>query len=164
MNKYYFIFLIWLLPLYFLSQGGYQVLSYFGIQATYNTGDSYIASVTDFDVKQIAAQTNGYVVLNFTTSDGETIERQLGLPVQFAQVIMDSEVIPIRYSDSSFRPIVMMPIYELQRNVIRVNIGVTLFGLLVTLLVSWHASRFALRRIHEGEEELEIEVMEGSLA
>jgi hypothetical protein len=164
MNKYYFTFLIWLLPIYFLSQGGYQIFSYFGVQSTFNNGESYIASVTDFDVKQIAAQTNGYVVLNFTTTEGETIEKQLGLPVQFAQVIMDSEVIPIRYSEGSFNPIVMMPIYELQRNVIRVNIGVTLFGFIATLLVSLYASRFALQRIRNGEEELEIEVMEGSLA
>ncbi|MCC5905902.1 MAG: hypothetical protein JJU13_06850 [Balneolaceae bacterium] len=160
MNKYHFIFLTWLLPLYFLFQGGYQVLSYFGVQSTYSTGESYVASVTDFDVKQIAAQTNGYVVLNFTTADGKIIEQQLGLPVQFAQVIMESEVIPIRYSESSFSPIVMMPIYELQRNVIRVNIGVTSFGFLATLLVSWYASRFAMRRIRDGEETLEIEMME----
>ncbi len=160
MNKYHFIFLIWLLPLYFLFQGGYQVLAYYGVQSTFNTGESYVASVTDFDVKQIAAQTNGYVVLNFTTAEGVTIERQLGLPVQFAQVIMESEVIPIRYSENSFRPIVMMPVYELQRNVIRVNIAVTSFGFLATLIVAWYSSKFARRRIREGEETLEIEVME----
>ncbi len=157
MNKYHYIFLIWLLPLYFLLQGGYQVFSYFGIQSTYNNGDSYIASVIDFDVKQIAAQTNGYVVLNFSTENGDTVQQRLALPVQFAQVIMQSELIPVRYLESSFSPIVMMPVFELQQNVIRVNIGVTSFGLLVTIVISLFASRFALRRIREGEVVLEFE-------
>lgn len=157
MNKYYFIFLIWLLPVYFLVQGGYQVLIYYGIHYTYDYGDSYIAAVTDFDVKQIAAQTNGYVVLKFTTAEGSIVEEKLALPVQFAQVIMQSELIPIRYLEDSFNPIVIMPVYELQQSVIKVNMGVTLFGLIVTLLISIFASRFAIRRIRDGEESLEFE-------
>ncbi len=157
MNKYYFIFLIWLLPVYFLFQGGYQVMAYFGIHNTFDQGESYVASVTDFDVKQIAAQTNGYVVLKFTTSEGLIVEEKLALPVQFAQVIMQSELIPIRYLESSFNPIVMIPVYELQQSVIKVNIGVTSFGMIATLLLSFYASRFAIRRIRDGEENLEFE-------
>lgn len=157
MNKYYFIFLIWLLPFYFLFQGGYQVMVYYGIHNTFDQGESYIASVTDFDVKQIAAQTNGYVVLKFTTSEGLTVEEKLALPVQFAQVIMQSDLIPIRYLESSFNPIVIMPVYELQQSVIKVNIGVTSFGMIATLLVSFFASKFAIRRIRDGEESLEFE-------
>ncbi|MEX2463005.1 MAG: hypothetical protein WD513_01845 [Balneolaceae bacterium] len=157
MNKYFFIFLIWLLPIYFLFQGGYQVLTYYGIHNTFDNGESYIATVVDFDVKQIAAQTNGYVVLKFTTSDSFTIEEKLALPVQFAQVIMQSELLPVRYLENSFQPIVIMPVYELQQSVIKVNIGVTSFGLIITLLISLYASRFALSRIRLGEENLEIE-------
>lgn len=160
MNKYYLIFLIWLLPVYFIIQAGYQILTYIGIHDTYDNGDSYIASVVDFDVKQIAAQTNGYVVLSFTTNEGDIVEERLALPVQFAQVIMQSELIPIRYSESSFNPIVMMPVYELQQNVIKVNIGVTVFGFIITLLISLYASRFALNRIKFGEDRLEIERMD----
>lgn len=132
-------------------------MAFYGILDTYDHGDSYIASVTDFDVKQIAAQTNGYVVLKFTTSEGFIIEEKLALPVQFAQVIMQSELIPIRYLDSSFNPIVIMPVYELQQSVIKVNIGVTSIGTIATLLISFFASRFALRRIRDGEESLEFE-------
>lgn len=157
MNKYYFIFLTWLLPVYFLLQSGYQVYTYFGIITTYNDGTSYVAKVTDFDVKQIAAQTNGYVVLRFTTEDDETIERQLSLPVQFAQVIMDSEIIPIRYKEDSTKSIVMIPVYELQKKVIRVNIAVTGIGLIATLILSFFASRYAVQKIRDGDEELEIE-------
>lgn len=132
-------------------------MAYYGIQKTYDHGESYIASVTDFDVKQIAAQTNGYVVLKFSTSEGSIVEEKLALPVQFAQVIMQSELIPVRFLDSSFNPIVIMPIYELQKNVILVNIGVTSIGMIVTLVISFFASRFAIRRIRDGEENLEFE-------
>lgn len=157
MNKYYFIFLIWLLPAYFLFQCGYQVYTYFGIQETYDDGTSYVANVTDFDIEQIAAQTNGYVVLKFDTEDGETIEQKLSLEVQFAQVIMDSEVIPIRYKADSFKPIVVMSFFDLQKKVIRVNIAVTLIGLIATIIVSFFASRYALRKIKIGDEEMIIE-------
>lgn len=157
MNKYHFIYLIWLLPAYFLFQSGYQFATYSGIQSTFNDGESYIADVTDFDVKQIAAQTNGYVVLKFSTTDGTEVEKQLALPVQMAQVIMDSELIPIRYLESSFNPIVMMPVYELQLSVIKVNLGVTGIGLIVTFIIALFASRFAGKRIKDGEESFDIE-------
>ena len=157
MNKYYFIFLIWLLPAYFLFQGSYQVLTYYGIDRTYEEGESYVADVLEFDVKQIAAQTNGYVIIRFTTISGETVTEQLALPVQMAQVIMESEQIPIRYLADSFKPIVMLTVYDLQKSVVLVNMAVSSMGLLVTLLIALYASRYALKRLRHGEETLEIE-------
>ncbi len=157
MNKYYFIYLIWLLPIYFLFQSGYQTAVYFGLQNTYENGDSYVANVTDFDVKQIAAQTNGYVVLEFTLQDGSTIEEQLALSVQMAQVIMESEVIPIRYNQNSFNPIVIMSTFSLQQNVVKVNLAVLTFGLIVTFIVSIYASKYARRKVREGDDIFEIE-------
>jgi hypothetical protein len=157
MNKYYFVFLIWLLPAYFIFQGGYQVLTYYGIEKTYSEGESYVADVLEFDVKQIAAQTNGYVIIRFTTRDGDTITEQLALPVQMAQVIMESEQIPIRYLAESFKPIVMLTVFELQKSVVLVNMAVSSLGMLVTLVVAGYASRFAVRRIRNGEQTLEIE-------
>lgn len=157
MNKYYFIFLIWLLPAYFLFQGGYQVLTYYGIEETYAEGESYVADVLEFDVKQIAAQTNGYVIIRFTTQSGETVTRELALPVQMAQVIMESEQIPIRYLADSFKPIVMLTVYDLQKSVVLVNMAVSFIGLVVTLLVALYASRYAIKRIRHGEQTLKIE-------
>lgn len=157
MTKYHFIYLIWLLPVYFLFQFGYQAATYQGISNTYSNGDSYLANVVEFDVKQIAAQTNGYVILNFSTQSGETIERKLTLPVQMAQAIMESEVIPIRYMEESFKPIVMMPTYELQKSVIKVNFGVTGIGLIFTIILSFFASRYAVSKIKYGDREIEIE-------
>jgi len=157
MNKYYFIFLIWLLPGYFLFQGAYQVLINNGLNNTYTSGESYVAEVIDFDVKQIAAQTNGYVEIRFDTAEGERIQKRLALSVQMAQVIMQSELIPIRYLEESNSPVVLLPTFDLQRSVVKVNMAVTGFGFLVTLLVAFFASRFAFRKIRDGEERLEIE-------
>ncbi len=157
MNKYNFIFLIWLLPAYFLFQGGYQVLTYYGIEKTYTEGESYVADVLEFDVKQIAAQTNGYVIIRFTTQTGDTVTEQLALPVQMAQVIMESEQLPIRYLTDSFKPIVMLAVYDLQKSVVLVNMAVSSIGFIVTLLVAGYANRFAIKRLRYGEETLEIE-------
>lgn len=157
MKRTYFLYLVWLLPVYFLLQGGYQVGVYYGLQQTFNHGSTYMAEVTDFDVKQIAAQTNGYVELRFETSDGTVIEERLSLPVQMAQVIMASELIPIRYKADSFRPISMIPVYDLQRNVVLVNMGVSAIGFLATLVVSLWAGRYVRRRMLEGEEIVDIE-------
>lgn len=157
MNKYKYLYLVWLIPVYFLLQLSYQGLNYRGIQSTYENGNSHIASVVDFDVKQIAAQTNGYVVVRFTDQQGETVQRQLSLPVQFAQVIMDSELIPLRYDPSSFRPIVLIPVYELQKDVLLVNIAVSLIGLTATGILAFFVSRYAGRKIRDGDEKVEYE-------
>lgn len=157
MNKYYFLFFIWLLPAYFLFQGSYQVLIYNGLNNTYTSGESYVAEVIDFDVKQIAAQTNGYVVIQFNDNEGVQLQERLALSVQMAQVIMQSELIPIRYHKESYSPVVMIPTYDLQKNVISVNMAVTGFGFLATFLIAFFTTRFALRKIREGDVEIEIE-------
>lgn len=157
MNKYYFIYLIWLLPAYFLTMSIYQGLTFQGINQTYDTGQSYVADVIDFDVKQIAAQTSGYVVLNFISENGEEIEERLSLSVQMAQVIMDSERIPIRYQPESFNNIVIVSTYNLQRNVIRVNLAVTMIGFLATAIIGFYASRYARRKLRDGDDEMVFE-------
>lgn len=160
MNKYYFTFLIWLLPAYFILQGSYQLLTYNGLNNTYENGESYVADIIDFEVKQIAAQTNGYIILKFSTISGKEIQQQLGLSVQMAQIITDSEMIPIRYLENSFHPIVITPTYELQKDIIRVNLAVSVIGLIATIFIAIWASRFAIQRIRNGDETFEIEMVE----
>lgn len=160
MKKYYFTFLVWLLPGYFLFQGSYQLLVYNGLNDTYENGESYVADVIDFEVKQIAAQSNGYVILNFFTNSGHEIEQQLGLTVQMAQLLTDSELIPIRYLENSFVPVVITTTYNLQKDIIRVNLAVSLFGFIATVLIALWFSRFALHRLRHGEEAMEIEIVE----
>lgn len=157
MNKYKFLYLIWLLPAYFIWQAGYQLYIYNGLIDTYQNGESHIAEVLDFDIKQIAAQTNGYVVLRFTDSSSDTIEQQLSLPVQMAQVLMNSETIPVRYKENSQKQIVIVSVYELQKDVLRVNMAVSGISLLVVLIISFLATRYANKMIREGEEKIQIE-------
>lgn len=154
--KFYLLYATWLLPLFFLVHGFYQAAVYRGLDDTYESGTSYVADVMDFDVKQIAAQTNGYVVLRFESSQG-TIEEKLSLPVQMAQVIMDSEKIPVRFKADSFRPIVMIPVLELQKKVVRVNLAVVSIGFLVTMMIAWKASSYVKKRRKIGEERLIIQ-------
>lgn len=157
MNKYKFLYLIWLLPAYFIWQAGYQLYIYNGLIDTYQNGESHIAEVLEFDIKQIAAQTNGYVILRFTDSSNNTIEEQLSLPVQMAQVLMDSETIPVRYKEGSQKPIVIVSVYELQKDLLRVNMAVSGISLLVVLIISFFATRYANKMIREGEEKFQIE-------
>lgn len=157
MNKYKFLYLIWLLPAYFIWQAGYQLYIYNGLHNTYQNGESYIAEVLDFDIKQIAAQTNGYVVIRFSDSQDQVVEQKLSLPVQMAQVLMDSETIPVRYKQDSQKPIVLVSVYELQKDVLRVNMAVSGISLFVVLVISFFSTRYANRMIREGEEKIQIE-------
>jgi len=157
MNKYKFLYLIWLLPAYFIWQAGYQLYIYNGLNDTYQNGESYIAEVLDFDIKQIAAQTNGYVVIRFSGSRDQVVEQKLSLPVQMAQVLMDSETIPVRYKEDSQKPIVIVSVYELQKDVLRVNMAVSGISLFVVVVISVFSTRYANRMIRDGEEEIQIE-------
>lgn len=157
MTKFHYIYLVWLLPLYFLLMGSYQLLVLRGIDQTYQTGESYIADVLEFDIKQIGAQTNGYVILSFDTGSRGVIQEQLSLPLQMAQSLMEHERIAVRYQPASFHDIVILNTYDLQKSLIWLNIYVLLLGLLVTGVIAWFASRYAARKIRDGDETLEIE-------
>ena len=157
MSKYIYLYFIWLLPLYFVFQAGYQMFVYSGLNQTYDMGTSHVAEVIDFDVKQIAAQTNGYVVIRFTDNDGGRIEEKLSLPVQMAQVLTDSEVIPVRYLSNSPKPIVLIPVFSLQKEIILMNIAVSSISFLIVVTIAIFVTRFANKMRREGEEKLEVE-------
>lgn len=157
MSKYKFIYLIWLLPAYLLFLTVHQVLVYNGIGDTYENGDSYTAQIVEFDIKQIASQTNGYVILRFETSGGEQIQRKLTLPVELASMITDLTQIPVRYKQGAFKEIVIMTTYSEHRNLVLSNAAISLIGLLITLGIAWAGHRSASRKRIEGEEELVFE-------
>lgn len=157
MSKYKFIYLIWLLPAYLLFLTVHQSLVYRGIGDTYSNGDSYTAEVVDFDIKKIASQTNGFVILEFETRDGEHIERKLSLPIELASMITELSQIPIRYQEGAFEEIVMMPTYSEHRNMVLSNMAISFIGLLITIGVAWAAHRYANRKQTEGEAKLVFE-------
>ncbi len=151
--KYRFLYLVWLLPAYLLFIIVQQALVYQGTIDTYESGESIAANVLDFDIKQIAAQSNGYVVISFTSPDGEPVERKLSLSIQMAQRIIDTSVIPIRYMKGNFQDIVMIPTYDLQKSTSLSNIGVAFMGFLALIFASVMMTRFANKKIANREDE-----------
>ena len=155
--KYYFIYLVWLLPAYLLFIIIQQGLVHKGTIDTYENGESIAADVLEFDVKQIAAQSNGYVVIEFISPDGNTVERKLSLSIQMAQRIIDTSVIPIRYMEGNFQEIVMIPTYDLQKSTSLSNMGVAFLGFAALAFFSFLGTRFANKNIKYGGDELIIE-------
>lgn len=140
------LYLFWLLPAYMLLLALHQTMVYQGLTETFKNGESYMAEVTDFEIKQIAAQTNGYVVLKFTPGDQPTIERKLSLPVQLASLIYDLKLIPVRYKSDSFEDIVMVPTYRLHKEMVLTNIAVCVIGFGIAFVIAYLAHRYVRRK------------------
>lgn len=157
MNKYYFFYLLWLAPLYLLFLFFQQIAVFNGATKTYEEGETYVSEVIDFDIKQIAAQSNGYVVVRFQPKGGDMIERKLSLSIQMAQQILNTTSLPVRYLKGNYPEIVLMPIYELQKGIAYTNSFISALGFIIVLVIAFFASKFAGKRIREGEVELVIE-------
>lgn len=143
------LYFFWILPLYMGFITMQQITVHLGTLQTYEGGVSIAADVTDFDIKQIAAQSNGYVIITFPLPDGTQTERKLSLSIQMAQRIIDTQVIPIRYLEDSWQPIVMIPTYELQKSTSFLNAIIALIGFIITIT----AAIFATKYIHMSKQE-----------
>lgn len=157
MNRYKFLYLFWLLPAAFLFLIAQQSVVYMGVTDTYENGDSYTAEVAEFELKQIASQTSGYIVLRFETSDGSNIERKLSLPVEMAGQLQRIRVVPIRYQPGAWHEIVLMPTYDTQKNLAWTNILMALVAFIITFFIALAAHRFAKEKLSEKEEKIVIE-------
>ncbi|MDI6401491.1 hypothetical protein QLX67_05745 [Balneolaceae bacterium ANBcel3] len=139
-------YLLWLLPLYLAGMMIHLGAVYHGLGSTYQHGESYIADVLDFEIKQIAAQTNGHITVRFDITDGTEVVRKLSQPIQNAAQLQASEWIPVRYKPSSYQPVVLVPIYEFHRKMVLVNLGVLSISFVVSLFLAILAHRYALRK------------------
>lgn len=157
MMKFRVLYLFWCIPAYLLFLVVQQGLVYNGAINTYNNGESYLAEVMAFDVKQIAAQSNGYVDIKFTTNEGETINHRLSLSIQMAQYLLESQFIPIRYQKGAFLEIVMIPTYDLQKSTSLFNLAVALLGFIATVIFGTIIHRYAGKKLKTGDEEIIIE-------
>lgn len=155
--KYRLLYLCWLLPAYLLFLIVQQGIVHTQTIKIYEDGVSIAADVIEFDIKQIAAQSNGYVIITFTDPDGVLQTRKLSLSVQMAQRIIDTSVIPIRYLKDSYQEIVMIPTYELQKSTSLSNMGVAGLGFIILSVLSFYATRYANKQITSGPEVIEIE-------
>jgi hypothetical protein len=157
MNKYRFLYAFWIVPAYLLFLVFQQGLVHKGAIDTYENGTTYIAEVTDFDIKQIAAQSNGYIDIRFEVG-GEVINRRLSLSIQMAQQLMESSNIPIRYQKGAMQEVVLYPTFELQKSTSLFNMGVAFIGLLITVITGVFLNRYIKRKAGDiNDEKFEIE-------
>ncbi|MCW9708904.1 hypothetical protein [Fodinibius salsisoli] len=156
-NPYKYLYFVWLIPAAFLFLCLHQTVVWYGIHDTYENGTSYTAEVVDFDIKQIAAQTNGYIILRFVDSNEQEIQRKLSLPVEMAGELRQIRVIPIRYQPGTMQEIVLMPAYSTQKNLVWSNLAMAVVALLCTLIIAIFTHRLANRKLESGNEKLEIE-------
>jgi hypothetical protein len=160
-NLTYLWYLLWLLPLYLLGMAFHMGAIYHGLGSTYEQGESYLADVVHFEIKQIAAQTNGSITVRFTKSDGSQLTRKLSQPIQNAAQLQASEIMPVRYLENSYQPIVLVPIYEFHRKMVLVNLAVLFVSLLITFFIALTAHRFASRKLaRRGEPEQQIVIVD----
>lgn len=158
MSKYRLLSLYWLIPSFLLFLIVQQLSVYSGAKATYENGDVYEAQIIDFDMKQIAAQSNGYVIIVFTTNSGQTIERKMTLSIQMGQMIMESSVLNLSYQKNAYPEIVLHATYALQVKTSLFNAGVAFIGLIVTLITGVYVQRFSNRKSeNEAIDDFEIE-------
>jgi hypothetical protein len=150
MKKSHLTHLIWIIPILLGVLLAQQLAVLWGIDRTYQQGDEYTAYITDFRIKQIAAQTNGYVDLQFFTDGGETVEERLSLHAQHAQRLIGANTVNIRYLPGTTYDIVMVETYEYHRSTVLINISVLSLSMIVLIMISLFASRFAVRQQREG--------------
>jgi len=158
MSKYRLLSFYWLIPAYLLFLVIQQGFVYKGASITFNEGDRYTAEITDIEVKQIAAQSNGYVIINFKTKSGETIERKKTLSIQMAQQLLQSAKVEISYKPGAYPEIVLHPTYELQVKTSLFNGSVAFLGLIVTLIAGVYVQKYSNRRsVDETADDFNIE-------
>lgn len=157
----YLWYLLWLLPLYLIGMAFHMGAIYYGLEKTYEHGESYIADVVHFEIKQIAAQTNGSITVQFTPENGEEITQKLSQPIQNAAQLQASELMPIRYLSDSYQPIVLVPIYEFHKKMVVMNLAILAVSILITFFIAFVAHRFAGRkRADRGRPEQSFEIVD----
>lgn len=148
-------YIYWLLPAYLLFQSVYQIQVLRGLEKTYELGESYVADVVDFRLKNMQAQSNGIIELKFNIAGGETVQKRMTLPIQLAALTRQYGKIPVRYLADSSQPIVMIPTYTFHHNMVRINVAILLSSFLGTLIMGFFVLRWS-RKIGT-EPELKIE-------
>jgi hypothetical protein len=136
------LLLYWLIPIYLLFLSSYELLTYIGIQSTNKDGVSLISRVDYLKIKNMQAQSNGVIDISFTDDKGVHHTKKMTLPVQLAAQLQELAMIPIRYKESSFMPIVFMPTYEFHYKMVLMNMAITFSSFLAVLWGGFRINRF----------------------
>lgn len=146
MSKYRLLAFYWLIPAYLVFLVSQQTLVYIGAKTTFEEGTKYEAEILDMEVKQIAAQSNGYVIIAFQTHSGTRIERKMTISIQMAQSLMGVAKFDLSYKKGAYPEIVLHPTYELQVKSSMFNAAVAFIGLIVTLIAGTYLQKFSNRK------------------
>lgn len=157
--RYRLIHLFWGFPLYLFFITGHQFMVYSGMKSTLDSGQPIEATVVDAQIKRIASQSNGWVILRFTEGGQQApIEQKLGLPVNIASKLMLDPRLDIRYKADSFIPIVILKTADIHINVVLINLSIALVSSLFVAFIAYLASRFAERKVRlQGADKLQIQ-------
>lgn len=139
------LLLIWIIPAYLLFLSYYEVSTYIGLHYTYNNGESYIAQVDEFMIKNMQAQSSGRIEISFTDSEGQVHHRKLSLPIQLAAQLQTYTMIPIRYLETSSMDVVFMPTFDFHTGMVLMNCAICLISVIFTTWASWRITKFATK-------------------
>ncbi len=162
MSVYRLLSLFWLIPGYLVFLSFQQAAVHFGAEKTFKEGVPYPAEVVDMQIKHIAAQSNAYVVLKFTTPEDGEIVRKHGLTIQMSQKVHQNKIIPISYRKNGYPEIVLVPTYEIQYSTSLFNMWVAIISSIVTILAGIKIQKFSNKRSKLGVEKLNYEIIDST--
>ncbi len=139
------LLMYWLIPIYLLFLSSYELLTYIGIQSTNKDGVSLISRVDYLKIKNMQAQSNGVIDISFTEENGKHHTKRMTLPVQLAAQLQELAMIPIRYKENSFMPIVFMPTYEFHYKMVLMNLAISFFSFLAVLWGGFRINRYVFK-------------------
>lgn len=156
--KYFrLIHLFWVFPAYLVFLSFHQTAVFYGMKSTLNNGERITANVLDAQIKRIASQSNGWVIVEFKDENSEKQTSKLGLPVNIASKLMMDPELEIQYKADSFVPIVIKKTADLHLNVVLINLAIALISSVSLITIMFFASRFAERKFRtEGKDHPEI--------
>ncbi len=157
MSKYRFLSLFWIIPAYLAFISFQQGMVHFGSKTTFEKGERYVVEILDMQMKQIAAQSNGFVVFKFETPEDGVITKKMTLTIQMAQQIMKSSEIPISYRKGGYPEIVLVPTYDIQYSTSLYNMWVAIAALISTIIGALMIQRFSNAKSKTGTEVLHLE-------
>lgn len=157
MSKYRLLSLFWVIPAYLIFITFQQAMVHYGSKKTLEQGVTYAAEVMDIQLKQIAAQANGYIVFKFTTPDEGVLTRKHTLTMQMAQTVMKNNIIPISYRKGGYPEIVIVPTYGIQYTTSLYNMWVAIAAVIITVIAGFKIQRFSNARSKTGVEKINIE-------
>ncbi len=64
------------------------------------------------------------------------------LAVQLAEEVRDYNKIPVRYLKDSSMPIIMIPPYSFDKNMVKINIAICVVSFLITLAIAVYVEKY----------------------